>query len=219
MANRRSQDALKRPLKRQPRSQRFVGYANDRGPLADRVRPAIEGQVMVPPRVVVLIGACRPSTIVRRIRTVVINAVERVVRRGTRTHVANKGRELVPRLADDDPARPIVGEVLHPGIMATAFHSLPHAVFFRARAAMRSGAAAFLFSVQAAATPRPCATQRGSSDGRQLPALATTTPVQLIVSNRRSAKHGQSSHDATSHVLGGSSHRLSISQQLSLEAA
>lgn len=84
------------------------------------------------PTVVRLLLGCSPATVLWRVGTVIVDAVDRVCGRWPRPHVAQERLEVrSPSVADGDPAPAPVGVVGCQRVETTVLDSLPGVVFRR----------------------------------------------------------------------------------------
>ena len=85
--------------------------------------------VTVFPRVPGLLSGCSPSAVVRGIRAVVVNAVKRVFRGWSLTHVSEEGtKRIEPAGADEDAARAIAQERVVAWLGTSRLHTTPNIV-------------------------------------------------------------------------------------------
>src|SRR3990167_3841505 len=81
----------------------------------------------------------RPATIAGRVRPVVIDAIQRMLYRWPRSHVASKcNKTLSPLIAHSYPARTVISIVWVALVVATSFRSSPCGIFNGPRPAVGS---------------------------------------------------------------------------------
>ena len=98
-------------------------------PLSHCQCAAIEGDVSIVASIVCLFNRQRPSTIFWRIRTIVIDAFQRMTRRWTSPHIREKIQErLQPSIAHTNTASTIAGKVLVGGVITSFLDGNPHVV-------------------------------------------------------------------------------------------
>lgn len=98
-------------------------------PFAHRSRLAVECQPSVTASIRGLLARRRPSTVARRVRTIVVDTVNRVLPRGARANFSSKRDErITPRAVHGDPASAIVAVVLTPRVIATILDCSPHLI-------------------------------------------------------------------------------------------
>lgn len=83
-----------------------------------------------------LLALCCPSAVLRAVRAVVVDAVNRVQRRGAHPHVGVESLEVIPRGADRDTAPAVVGIGVMLPIQASRAHPQPTVVLSNARSAL-----------------------------------------------------------------------------------
>jgi hypothetical protein len=94
-------------------------------PLGHGLGASIPSDQPVASRVCGLLLAGGPSAVARTVGAVVVNAVQGVVRRGARTHVAQERGKVGPLWADDDATAAVTGPTAGARILASCVHSLP----------------------------------------------------------------------------------------------
>jgi hypothetical protein len=102
------------------------------GPIGYAHCLAIVGDIVILARIVALFSAGSPSAIVRGVRPVIVNALDRMLRRWPLSHVGEEVVEgRVPSLAHDNPAPAIVRVDMGVGIVASGADASPYLVFGR----------------------------------------------------------------------------------------
>lgn len=102
--------------------QRPVAHAEFLCPLGDGLRTPLIGHHAVPARVIHLIALRNPAAVIRRVRTVTVNALNRQAVPVRGTHVVDKSVEHPPALAHLDSAAAIVRPVVGIRIRAAVPH-------------------------------------------------------------------------------------------------
>ncbi len=116
----------------QSRPQRAVIHIEDARPFRHRLGAPVERNLSVPARIVRLFYMVRPSAVLGRVRTVIVDAVDRVLLRWASPHVFEERREVVaPTVTHPYSAASIIGELVVLRVVAAVFYSLPCRVFFR----------------------------------------------------------------------------------------
>lgn len=101
-------------------------------PLDNRLRAALVGQEMIAAAVEGLFRGSSPAAIPGGIRPIVVDAVNAVLRGGTRTHICKEGFKGVrPFRADRDATPAISLERVTVGVQAATFQTRPDIVFRR----------------------------------------------------------------------------------------
>lgn len=161
------------------------------------------------PRVAVarLLFACCPAAVQRCVRSVVVNAVEAVLRRWSFPHVGQKPCEVIEPFVAHGYSAPAVPFVSRLGaFIATAFHLLPDFVLRRLAPAMRSVPSPLQgrrFAMQAPTTPLTAGSQRVRERDGFVPAVAPTTPAgsQIRQATFRSCNDNQSSESLADAII------------------
>ena len=97
--------------------------------LGESPRDTANGEIAILPSIRHLLLWCFPSTIVWRVRAVVIDATKRVAQRWAQSHVRQEVRKTVdPSVADCDSSTTVVTEVMAAGVVAPRLHSHPRVV-------------------------------------------------------------------------------------------
>ena len=139
--------------------------------------PAVECHSAISSPVHALLPARRPSAILRRVRAVIVDPVETMLRRRTRAHVAIKrGEPLPPFLAHPNPARPVIREASRVRVMAAIPRRLPRPVF---RAAGESEFRHAL-ETETPARGRVSAPESVGRDEGDRPAIARAGPEAIL---------------------------------------
>ena len=121
-----------RPTSLNASSKRARCNAGTPTPLSHRQTYPANGQIVIRPRVVGLLLACGPSHVAGFVMSGAIDAVYRVATGWPGPHVRKKVRErLSPSITHAYPASAVPGKVLLPWVLASAYHRLPCAVFWR----------------------------------------------------------------------------------------
>lgn len=118
--------------------QRGLMQALSRGPDVQWERFTVVGQKLDASRVRILLLRRGPAHVARLVVAVVIDTVDRVLRRGARPDVGQEAFERVaPGFADVDASTAVVWEARAGRRVAAIFHTGPSAMFRRARQSVR----------------------------------------------------------------------------------
>lgn len=138
------------------------------------------------PRVAVLLSISGPATIFRRVRTVVVNAVQRVAAIWARPHVGVEGfKRVKPALTNRNASSAVIGVALPSWVEATLSHRAPGVVLRSRRT--RSGMAMFAFGWPAMRDPRAAAGLCGTTfqcaflQHSLCPAIASAEPKARVL--------------------------------------
>jgi len=160
-------------------------------------------------RIPVLLNRQSPSAIARRIRAGIVDAVQAVLLRRTRTHIRVEGFERRPRLADGNATCAIVLVGMMLGIQATVAHVGPGPIF-RSAASIAGVSVScvqlsyFAANRSAVATARSGVTRSEVSgcDGSSSAAVASANPLRIseLCTDRRERLNYQPSKALTGQV-------------------
>lgn len=141
-----------------------------------------------------LLRSRRPSAIIGRVRTIVIDAVKRVLQRWARSHVIVEVEKIVlPALAHRDSSTSVKREGLRSRVFASISSFSPNVVFSLVRqASLRRG----LIDTMTAATFRATVSERPSSTDYTRAAIAATNPFPV----RGSANHHETPESLSCHI-------------------
>ena len=167
----------------QSHPQRAVWHACDSGQLGDCHDVSVPSHSNVSARVECLVGIRGPSAILRRVRTVVVDAVNRVLQRRSRSHVGVERGVVVPALADGNASAAVARIFVMLGIQASLPHRQPRRVF-NTPASYGVSMSALSFSYPST-THTPTRARGASSDVPLLrdddtTAIATELPSALV---------------------------------------
>jgi len=180
-------------------------------PCVHAERNAVDGDLASARSVLSLLLVRRPLAILRRIPSVVVDAVNAVLQRWPRPHVGHEGRERTPPLGADGNAPTAIPFVeVSVGVLASSNHVLPHSVLWRSTHAVRGMGGAAGFSVDAAATGRVPTLESSRRYFRCAAAVAAAFPVRLVVSIGDAILNSQSAKALPSQVI--SLHEMRIPQ-------
>ena len=108
-----------------------MGYAPDSRPFCQSMSYTIRRNAVIAALVVLLRGWRDPTTILWRVRAIIINAAQGMTK-GTWPHVLREGAKTInPRLTDCDAASSIKRKTLAMGIKTPILHTEPGLVFAR----------------------------------------------------------------------------------------
>lgn len=109
-----------------PIVQRSVWLSESGGPIAQRHTETVKCNNAIASIVSVLFRICRPSAVIWRIRTVVVDAVNCVARRRPRPHIRPESRKRsAPALAHDNATCAIVRIATTVRVITALFHAVP----------------------------------------------------------------------------------------------
>lgn len=154
-------------------------------------------------------GSRCPTAVLGRVRSVVVDALNREQRVWAPPHISQEILEAVaPAITDNDSAPSVVGEVVIQRIMTTGLHRLPdHVLRHRARAfrsvdtgPMRGHNLAGPFAREAATGVGITAAKIPARDGGHCPAIASAQPPNFSVSGRSLRDHHQASEALTGQI-------------------
>lgn len=162
----------------------MVGNIEMQGGLSGAHHPIPYDVPMNAPALVVgLFDSCRPPTVLRAVRTVIVNAVNGAFR-WARPHIAQKGREVMqPALAYCDAPSAIVSVMRHVRVGASRLHGLPNSILASLFACAAGTVLPLEFFVQVCgittAAKRALSNQVRTRYGLQRTARTTTQPSRL----------------------------------------
>jgi hypothetical protein len=149
-------------------------------PLSKCHRPSVQGQQSVTCAVVELCLAGGPPTVSGLVVSVIVDAVDAVLRGGTRPHVGQEVLEVVtPALADTNTAPAVLRVSRVTRIQASASHIPPRRDLRRLRAPVCSSLPTDAFAVVATARGGEAAAQRPRHDQLDGAAVAAAHPDGL----------------------------------------
>lgn len=161
------------------------------GPFGERQCDSIMREAGVGAPVPGLLLSCRPSTIVRLVRAIVIDSVHRVLRRWALAHVRQEVLEAEPPLADCDSAPSVERERLVVRVEASLFHVSPYLAFPAVALSVLGVSFPFsdsvldvflcLLSPEAAAASCCPASERHSEHRSLVSAVAVAEPLHGVV--------------------------------------
>lgn len=168
----------------EPGAQALIWNASGTRPICNRLCDALVSNKMVTSGVVSLLCFGCPAAILWRIRTIVVDAFDGVLRRGAWPHVGiESGERITPTVAHDNAATTIMP--IHSGarIIAAGLDAYPDVVLNSIRFTMRLvwPARQLPFTRQASAAFRMTFLQVFDADNNLVPAVAETTPVRSIL--------------------------------------
>lgn len=200
LSRRSGQGFVNCPTLRQSRNDRSTRDTCAPGPILDAHGLAIHGEKARFARVQNLLSARSPSAVVRRIRAVVVDAVDRMVLRWPRTHVGKKVSERVaPTFADENASASVVGIGDVVPVVAASVHGHPRQMFRRVCQTVRSRGANKSLAPKAATTPRSLS-EFCSPDLGLCPTIALAQPEQLAV-DRSAAQRNESAEALSGYVF------------------
>ena len=137
-----------------------------------------------------LLKSCGPATVVRRIRSIVVDAVDAVLRRRTQAYISEKSlKGFSPAFTDSNASASVVRVVRISGIQTPLFHAAPGLVLgcliATKRGAVRLHSLTPDLTNQTAATTCFPAPQIGHSDDAHDPAVATAACATGLATHQR----------------------------------
>jgi hypothetical protein len=151
------------------------------GPVGDAHAYAGVGHDFVTPRISTLLSTCRPSAVVRRIRAIVVDAVQAISDRA-RTHICKKIKERSPAIYDGNSSSAIVIKAIVVRISAALDHVVPDPYFTFRKFVFALLTFVEEFSSQAAAATRTVISKVSSADDCFVSAGTAAPPHPAIVS-------------------------------------
>lgn len=144
------------------------------------------------PSVCRLLGIGGPSTVPLGVWTIVVDAIDRMIRRWAQTHVLKKARErTTPLCAYRDVASAVVGIVFIVGVVAACLDVVPTVTLWRGPSihvvAVLQIAGTLLLAHQAATASRAAIEQTGRLHGDFRSAITATQPQRSTRAVRRDA--------------------------------
>ena len=204
--HRNTHGVMMRPASDQSRADAVLVDAGSASPFRDRQRYSVRRNSTTRATVIRLLSLVGPSAIVWTVGTVIVFALDGVLRRRTTPHVSEKLREAVsPLIAHNDAASAVVTKVVMFLRMATAAHIRPCAVLCAASAAMRAVVSARL-NAQAPTTLGFSETNLSRADGCLRAATASAPNHLYGIVFMRWFKDGQLSECPTHYDFGGGMH-------------
>ncbi len=142
-----------------------------------------------------------PSHVARLVIAVVVDAVNRMVRRWLASHVLKERHELVaPSFTDGDASSTVAGEVLIVGVVAPRSHSIPLGIFWALAHPVRSVRSRCAFAHKASAGLRLLVAQRASFSVSGIAAIALAAPVNHAIESTRKPKNDPSAEALSRNV-------------------
>lgn len=179
----------------------WTRQSHNSGPISQRVSFSAPCQHAIVSRIVVLLRACCPVAVFRRVAEVVISALDFVFLRRLLAHIFDEGlKTVVPARAYGNPASSVELEFGVFRVIAAASHAEPHQVFWRAGLPMCGGLGRGYIFPQTPAGLRVAASQRVGRDSEEVAAVATTgahRQPQRRRSDGRGIGDGQSAVDVS----------------------
>ncbi len=134
-----------------------------------------------PALIAVLFALGCPSAIFRRVRSIVVDAVQGHILRWTGTHIGKKGCKVIdPTVADSDTSATPIGVSFMLLVEASGFHVPPDSVFGGLCHAVGRTALTCAFFAQATATLGFTALKAARKDDGGVTAIAETLPVSML---------------------------------------
>jgi hypothetical protein len=119
-----------RPSGIKPVYQSALGDAKFSGPLTNCLCSAIESDRLTAAAIVILLGACRPSAIVRCVVAIGVDAINGMMRTWSAAHIGKEVlKTVLPSVANSNTAAAIIGVPDVRWGIASGFHGNPRAIF------------------------------------------------------------------------------------------
>ena len=182
----RGQSARGRPSDIQSMADRVSVESDALGPLDERQGFSLEGQSPIAALVACLRVPNGPSAVLGRVRTVIVDAVNRMPPRWARPHIVVEVRERdAPAVTDSYPASAVIWKGCASHVETPLAHSIPCVPFWTdagfSRHTVRSSTLAYLLSAKAATTGAASVAKRGAIDGPFGATVTSTEPQGLMV--------------------------------------
>lgn len=200
----RTQHALQRPPEFLASPKCGLRYAKTGRPFDGWQGQPVVSQKSGTASIARLLDGCRPSTILRRVVAIGIDAVQAVIR-WARSHIAQEcGERFQPRVTHSDPASAVAREAVVVRIVATCLRVSPRAIFLALRSAMRTRASRCDFSTPTTATDDVSANKRSARHDGFFAAFALTAPMRVVCAGVWCTfKNSQPTDGLTREVYGG----------------
>ena len=144
----------------------------------------------------------RPSAIPRLVISVIVYAVNRMLRRWTRSHICKEGHEVVlPSFADGYPATSPIHKVASSRVMAAPYHLAPRFVLRCSVHPVLGEPCPRVVGRKASARFAASTTQVGANNRLNVPAITDALPCSLRSLIWRSTNHGPSMEPLPAKVL------------------
>lgn len=150
-SHRRCQRSLFRPPTKEAGRYSSCGYARNFTPLGDRAEYAVEAENTGRSPIIGLLLWSRPTAVTGFVVAVVVDAIKRMLRRRSKTHVGEEVLELQPPLSDLNAATAVAMVGLARYVSASLKHLRPCHMLGAATASVGSWHGGLSFSMKAAA--------------------------------------------------------------------
>lgn len=147
------------------------------GPFSDCLGFTVEGNDLISSSIAKLFRTCGPSTIIWRIRAIVVDPIKRMLGRWSRPHVSVEVLESIPSVANNNSTPSPVVIVPKARIIAALFHVSPDAVFCCLVHIMRFDSIRRNFFLQASTAFRVSSNEVLRLNDNLCSAIAKTIPV------------------------------------------
>lgn len=173
-----SKSALDRPTRiKHSASEGVFVYADMSGPLRYSHSLSIKSKIKIISPVISLLFSCRPPAIGRFVITRRINAINRMIGGGARSHIFIKRlKGIIPPFTDAYSNSAIIGIIDFIWIIASALYPNPCFIFRSTLHAMRG-----ITGIAVRTALRSSFVQRAPQNRAFIPALATTKPVRSMI--------------------------------------
>ena len=175
-----SRDFPSKDLDSSPECRR--SHANLSGPFENGLGLTVVGNPNVGTSVKGLFGSCRPTTVIRRVVSIIISSVKRQPRESERFVISNEGGCIAPSLANTNAASSvsIIGRVVR--IVATVHQSKPCVVETMASETVSPRGLRGLFFGKTAARCRRAVSEAITVGGDLVSAVALAKPIHVASS-------------------------------------
>ena len=206
-----------RPAVQQPMGERSTLHPNRLGPFSDCARLTHERNAMTATCVVALLPVSDPADILRRVMAVIVDAIQRVLRRRPSSNVADEClNRRTPLWAHLNPARSIEMVVAVCRILATTNDIRPQHVFRRLVAACRKSMAVThaggAFALEAATALRHTSLEIRRHRKRDSATFTKALPVRFTETHHWT-DNTQTSKNATCEVDHCAAHTMIIAPE------
>ncbi len=168
------------PSVAKPTAKYPAAYAGSIGPFWQWESLAVIGQHPIVSFVFALLNRCRPSAVAGCVSRIIVDAVNRVLRAWTLSHIViERLKGLSPSLTDRDATTPVLVIALGFVVFASKDHCVPNAILWRFGQTV-SNVGSLLFSQEASAACNLQSNQIARTNGSRLSARAIAIPVVML---------------------------------------
>ena len=211
----REHSASRRPSALEPLANTRRWHSGLPRPSGQRHRHSINGHEMDVSGIVRLFDRKRPLSIPWLVVTVVVSAINRMFRGGSRPDVKQEQLErLIPSIADCNAAATVVGITFHSWVEASVLHANPDFVFSGAGLAVRGACGQNRLKAEAA-TRKFVAIPKGVTGNNDAAgaAVAATLPRDFLAVSPGFGNHRQTTESLTTNETYRSCGNVSLASQ------